>query len=75
MSRPPKKCPVCKSRNWIRVDTKRIGKNSKKGVLGAVLGSVAGGPAGLVAGAVIGTNAGKKQKLYVCADCGFKNWY
>lgn len=66
MGYAPKTCPICKSHNWVKVDTDNKGISAGKAVVGGVLL----GPIGLAAGLF-----GKKYSTYYCKDCGFKQEY
>lgn len=66
MGYAPNKCPVCNSRNWIKIDSDTKGVSAGKAVVGGVLL----GPIGLAAGLL-----GKKYSTYYCKDCAFKQEY
>lgn len=66
MAKAPRKCPVCKSRQFKRVDKSKKGFSVGKAALGTVLL----GPVGLVGGGL-----GKKHVTMACAECGFTHDY
>ena len=55
-----------------------MGKRGTKGfLLGLGTGAVVGGPLGAVVGGILGASVGnkidrKKEKHYVCRDCGYE---
>lgn len=57
-----KKCPICGSSSWRRINTYHAGFSLGKYVLGQLLFGRKGRWLGLV---------GKKRKVYACADCHF----
>lgn len=66
MARAPKKCPVCGSKEFIKVDKDKKGFSMGK----AVTGSILLGPVGLLAGGL-----GKKQVTMFCKECNFAHDY
>ena len=67
MSNSIKRCPKCKTESsFILAGKARKGFSFFKAILGAIIIW----PIGIIAGLL-----GKKRKLYICKNCGFKKWH
>lgn len=66
MAKAPKKCPMCKSKKFIKADKGKKGFSVTKSIVGTVFA----GPIGIVAGGL-----GKKHVTMACRDCGFIHEY
>lgn len=66
MAKAPKKCPVCGSKEFVKVDKNKKGFSFGKSMVGAAFL----GPVGLAAGGL-----GKKHVTMVCRECNFTHDY